>query len=97
MFLTTFKCPLPARVLSFSHYKKQLSKKGARVKGIAEANGNMVMVTGASFSWVFLGVEWINEHSGFFLAVGAIISTVVTVWGALRANSERVKTLKNDK
>lgn len=54
-----------------------------------DPSGNFVMFTGASFSWFFLGVEWIDDHSGFFLSLAAMISTLVTIWGAFKANGAR--------
>lgn len=62
---------------------------------IAQSNGNLMMGTGLSFSWFFFGIEWIDDHSGFFIAMGAMISTIVTIIGAVRASKSRQESERN--
>jgi|TARA_R110000744_G_scaffold238073_1_gene355455 hypothetical protein len=64
-----------------------LEKIGANLQG--DGTGNFMMLTGTSFSWFFFGIEWIDDHSGFFIALAAMISTLVTIWGAFKANGAR--------
>jgi len=66
-----------------------LEKIGENLQGYG--TGNFMMLTGTSFSWFFFGIEWIDDHSGFFIALAAMISTLVTVWGAIKANGARSK------
>jgi len=54
-----------------------------------------MMGTGLSFSWFFFGIEWIDDHSGFFIAMGAMISTIVTIIGAVRASKSRQESERN--
>tara|TARA_B110000503_G_C6870188_1_gene298325 strand:- start:345 stop:539 length:195 start_codon:yes stop_codon:yes gene_type:complete len=51
--------------------------------------GALMMVTGTVTSWFWVGIEWTNEYSGLFVAIAAIVSTAITVMGALKANSYR--------
>ena len=47
------------------------------------------MAFGTVTSWLWVGVEWMNDHSGLFVAVAAIVSTGITVMGAVKANKYR--------
>ena len=51
--------------------------------------GALMMAVGTLTSWFWVGIEWTNDHSGLFVAIAAIVSTAITVMGALKANSYR--------
>ena len=48
-----------------------------------------MMATGTITSWFWVGIEWTNDHSGLFVAIAAIVSTVITIMGAMKASSYR--------
>ena len=51
--------------------------------------GALMMATGTITSWFWVGIEWTNDHSGLFVAIAAIVSTVITVMGAVKASNYR--------
>jgi hypothetical protein len=51
--------------------------------------GNLLMGGGALTSWFWVGIEWTNDHSGLFVAIAAIVSTVITIIGAVKAAKYR--------
>ena len=51
--------------------------------------GALMMATGTVTSWFWVGIEWTNDHSGLFVAIAAIVSTVITVMGAVKASNYR--------
>ena len=53
-----------------------------------------MMATGTLTGWFWVGIEWTNEHSGLFVAIAAIVSTAITVMGAIKANSYRKANVK---
>ena len=55
----------------------------------AHEPGGVLMAFGTVTSWLWVGVEWMNDHSGLFVAVAAIVSTGITVMGAIKANKYR--------
>mgnify|MGYP003639435959 CR=1 FL=1 len=61
------------------------------MKNIPQASepGALMMATGTLTGWFWVGIEWTNEHSGLFVAIAAIVSTVITVMGAMKASSYR--------
>ena len=61
------------------------------MKNIPQASepGALMMATGTVTSWFWVGIEWTNDHSGLFVAIAAIVSTAITVMGAIKANSYR--------
>lgn len=48
-----------------------------------------MMAIGTVTSWFWVGIEWTNEHSGLFVALAAIVSTLITVLGAIKSNQSR--------
>ena len=51
--------------------------------------GALMMVTGTLTGWFWVGIEWTNDHSGLFVAIAAIVSTVITIMGAMKASNYR--------
>ncbi len=47
------------------------------------SSGPFLIKVGVLASYFFLGVEWVDDHSGLFVAVGAIISTAIAIRGGL--------------
>tara|TARA_R110000772_G_scaffold57083_5_gene129552 strand:+ start:1956 stop:2153 length:198 start_codon:yes stop_codon:yes gene_type:complete len=56
--------------------------------------GALMMATGTVTSWFWVGIEWTNDHSGLFVAIAAIVSTVITVMGAIKASNYRKGNVK---
>lgn len=60
------------------------------MKNIAHSEpGALMMAIGTVTSWFWVGIEWTNEHSGLFVALAAIVSTLITVLGAIKSNQSR--------
>lgn len=58
--------------------------------------GNVMMGMGTSISWFLVGVEWINGHSGLFVALSAMASLVITIVGAAKAKKYRKENKHNE-
>ena len=60
------------------------------MKNIAHSEpGALMMAVGTLTGWFWVGIEWMNDHSGLFVAIAAIVSTVITVMGAIKASNYR--------
>ena len=61
------------------------------MKNLPQASepGALMMATGTVTSWFWVGIDWTNEHSGLFVALAAIVSTLITVLGAIKSNQSR--------
>ena len=61
------------------------------MKSLPQASepGALMMAIGTVTSWFWVGIEWTNEHSGLFVALAAIVSTLITVLGAIKSNQSR--------
>ncbi len=52
-------------------------------------SGQVMIKIGALLSYFFLGVEWVDDHSGLFVAVGAMISTGIAIRGGLMDRKDK--------
>lgn len=69
----------------------QLTKRHPSMDNIVHGGGagNVLMGAGTITSWFWVGIEWTNDHSGLFVAIAAIVSTVITIIGAMKAAKYR--------
>lgn len=58
----------------------------------SDFTANALMVAGTVLSCSLAAVEWIDAHSGFFVAVAAMGSFGISIWGAARAVDKRRKS-----
>lgn len=49
----------------------------------------LTMLGGTLSAWAFFLFDWLDGHSGFIVSVGAIISTIITLAGAYKANGKK--------
>lgn len=54
-----------------------------------DLSANLAMHGGTVLTWTIATVEWINGHAGFFSAMGIMVTTGISIWGALKARDNR--------
>jgi hypothetical protein len=84
-------CKLMSAPVGVKGQINQLTKGQYSMDNLAQSGGtgNLMMATGTVTSWFWVGIDWTNDHSGLFVALAAVVSTVITVIGAVKANKSR--------